>query len=55
MTDAVEERVTEGAAGASFAVATGARVWPEAVTARIVEETFEDGATVAGVARRYGL
>ena len=58
MTDTVEERVTESAAGASFAVATGANgasIWPEAGKARIVAETFEDGATVAGVARRHGI
>ena len=37
MTDAVHDGVTEGAAGAMIAVATGAngaRVWPEAVKAR---------------------
>ncbi|MXY39467.1 MAG: transposase [Rhodospirillaceae bacterium] len=58
MTDTLHERVTEDATDASVAVATGAngaRVWPEAVKARIVEETFEEGATVAGVARRHGL
>lgn len=58
MTEATYERVTEGAAKASTAVETGAngaRVWPEAVKARIVAETFDDGATVAGVARRHGL
>jgi len=59
MTDAMHDGVTEGAAGAAMiAVATGAngaRVWPEAVKARIVAETFEEGATVAGVARRHGL
>lgn len=58
MTDTLHERVTEDATSASIAAATGAngaRVWPEAVKARIVEETFEEGATVAGVARRHGL
>ena len=58
MTDAAEERVTEGAADAWFAVATGAngaRIWPEAGKARFVAETFEEGATVVGVARRHGL
>ena len=58
MTDTLHERVTEDAADASIAVAAGAngaRVWPEAVKARIVAETFEKGATVAGVARRHGL
>ena len=58
MTDAVHDGVTEGAAGAMIAVATGAngaRVWPEAVKARIVAETFEEGATVSGVARRHDL
>ena len=40
------------------AVATGANgawVCPEAVKARIVVETFEEGATVAGIAGRHGL
>ncbi|WP_419906608.1 IS66-like element accessory protein TnpA [Hoeflea sp.] len=56
MTDTLHERVTEDAAGASVATgANGARVWPEAVKARLVQETFEEGATVAGVARRHGL
>ena len=58
MTDGLRERVTEDASEASIAVvagANGARVWPEAVKARIVAETFEEGATVAGVARRHGL
>ena len=58
MTDGLHERVTENATEALIAVATGAngaRVWPEAVKARIVAETFEEGATVAGVARRHGL
>ena len=35
--------------------ANGARVWPEEVKARIVAETYDEGATVAGVARRHGL
>ena len=58
MTDAMHDGVTEGAAGAMVAVTTGAngaRVWPEEVKARIVAETFEEGATVSGVARRHGL
>lgn len=56
MTDALHERVTEDATAASVATgANGARVWPEAVKARIVAETLEEGATVAGVARRHGL
>ena len=58
MTDGLHERVTEDATEGSIAVvagANGARVWPEAVKARIVAETFEEGATVAGVARRHGL
>ena len=58
MTDALQERVTEGATRARVAVAmspNGARIWPEAVKARIVAETFEEGATVTGVARRHGL
>ena len=58
MTDTLHERVTEDATEASTVVvagANGARVWPEAMKARIVAETFEEGATVAGVARRHGL
>ena len=35
--------------------ANGARVWPEEVKARIVAETYDEGTTVAGVARRHGL
>ena len=47
--------MTEDATGTLIAAATGANgagVWPEAVKARIVPETFEEGATVA---RRHGL
>ena len=55
MTDSLHERVTEDATEASIAGANGGRVWPEAVKARIVAETFEEGATVAGVARRHDL
>ena len=50
MTDGLHERVTENATEASVAVATGAngaRVWPEAVKARIVAETFEHPCFVA--------
>ena len=35
--------------------ANGARVWPEEVKARIVAETYDEGATVAGAARRHGF
>ena len=35
--------------------AKGARKWPDEVKARIVAETYDEGATVAGVARRHGL
>ena len=45
MTDTLHERVTEDAAGASVATgANGARVWPEAVKARLVQETFVSAA-----------
>lgn len=58
MIDAVHEGVTKGAAGAMIAVAASANgtlVWPEAVQVPIVAESFEEGATMAGVARRRGL
>ena len=62
MTDEVGKRVApvgDGDVGATREDvprgANGARVWPEEVKARIVAETYDEGATVAGVARRHGL
>ena len=61
MTDEVGKRVAPvgdgdvAAAGKDVPMgANGARVWPEEVKARIVAETYDEGATVAGVARRHG-
>ena len=34
---------------------TGRRRWPDAVKARIVAETFRDGASVAEIARRHDM
>ena len=36
-------------------VCGGRRLWPAEVKARIVAETLEEGATVRGVARSYGV
>ena len=62
MTDEVRKRATpigDGDVGATHEdvprSANGTRVWPEEVKARIVAETYDEGATVAGVDRRHGL
>ena len=35
--------------------ANGTRLWPDEVEARIVTETYDEGATMAGAARPHGL
>ena len=62
MTDDVRESATAGADGDVEAAgvdiprgANGARTWPDEVKARIVAETYDERATIAGVARRHGL
>ena len=35
--------------------ANGTRLWPDEVKARMVAETYDEGATMAVVARRHGL
>ena len=62
MTDEVRQGVTPPGDGDIAASgedvqrgANGTRLWPDEVKARIVAETYDEGATVVGVARRHGL
>ena len=49
---------TNGACGGRLEVVggpTGRRRWPDAVKARIVQESYAPGASVSAVARRHGI